>query len=326
MAGDYIIMRLDLEDDPDVIVISALCGIEIDAVVGKLHKLWSWADKHTRDGYVRGILSQWIDTKVNCPGFFAALVSVGWMRENKDGVLFVDFDKHNGKNAKSRADGRKRQAKHRAKSNATPSQECNNSVTKNCHQRREEKRREENNNKTSSLPPPEGAEVAVVSQEIPTGESEEPKYDRAAMRAVVDAWNSIPDVKKCQRLTPARERSLNARLTDKFFRENWRRAIELVVASDFLRGKVKPDFLANFEFFLNESSFTKIVEGNYANRGRAGPGSRGLQPLDFSGHEQHFVEMDFDEFRDENSAAGSEKGSCGQGVFANVEGSRESGP
>ena len=326
MAGDYIIMRLDLEDDPDVIVISTTCGIEIDAVIGKLHRLWSWADKHTRDGYVRGILSHWIDTKVNCVGFFDALVSVGWMRENKDGVLFVAFDKHNGKNAKSRADGRKRQSKSRANKTVNVSQDCHNPVTKKCDQRREEKRREENTNKTSLLVPNKESEVVAISEGISVQESDAPKYDRVAMRQVVDAWNSIPDVKKCQRLTGPRERTLNARLGDKFFRENWRRAIELVAASDFCRGGGRDKWLADFEFFLNENSFTKIVEGKYANRDRAGPRLHGVDPVDFTGHEQHFVEMDFDELRAENATDGSEQGDARQDLFADVAGGRESGP
>lgn len=172
--------------------------------------------------------------------------------------------------------------------------------------------------------PPEAA--AALPEEIPVPESEGPKYDREAMRQVVNAWNSIPDVKKCQRLTTARERSLNARLGDKFFRENWRRAVELVAASDFCRGKGRTVFFADFEFFLNESSFTKIVEGKYANRDRAGPRLNGVDPVDFSGHEQHFVEMDFDELLPEDATDGCDQGDARQSLFEDVAGCRESGP
>lgn len=143
MAGDYIIMRLDLCDDPDVIRIAKLTGLEVDSVIGKLHKIWSWADRHTRDGSVT-VDAEYCDTLCAHSGFFDAMCDVGWASRVTDGIKFLNFQKHNGKNAKSRADGRKRTAKWRNK----VTKNGDKSVTDSCHKNvtREEKRREENIN------------------------------------------------------------------------------------------------------------------------------------------------------------------------------------
>ena len=58
MSGEWIKMRLDLASDPAVIRIRRSLGLDVDAVVGKLHRLWSWADAHTVDGGRQRILER----------------------------------------------------------------------------------------------------------------------------------------------------------------------------------------------------------------------------------------------------------------------------
>lgn len=157
MAGDYIIMRLDLCDDPDVIRIAKLTSLEVDSVIGKLHRIWSWADRHTRDGSVT-VDAEYCDKLCAHTGFFDAMCAVGWASHVTDGIQFLNFEKHNGKNAKSRADGRKRTAKYRK----NLSQKCDKDVTKSCHKNvtREEKRREENKNPIVPLEIPDSLKPA----------------------------------------------------------------------------------------------------------------------------------------------------------------------
>ena len=50
MAGDWIPMRVDLADDPAVISIATATGLDELAVVGRLHRLWSWANRHLTTG------------------------------------------------------------------------------------------------------------------------------------------------------------------------------------------------------------------------------------------------------------------------------------
>lgn len=103
MAGEWIKMRIDLAADPAVIRIRRATGLDADAVVGKLHRLWGWADTHTTDGFAAGLDAEWVDEFIGCPGFAAAMVAAGWLEADEAGVRFANFDRHNGQPAKARA-------------------------------------------------------------------------------------------------------------------------------------------------------------------------------------------------------------------------------
>ena len=130
MAGDWIKMRTDLRDDPAVISIAAELGIDEDTVVGKLHRLWSWADRQTVDGNALGVTETWIDRYLGVTGFALSLVNVGWLSLLEDGLEIPNFDRHNGQSAKRRALTARRVARHKVTHKALP---------------REEKRREDIN-------------------------------------------------------------------------------------------------------------------------------------------------------------------------------------
>ena len=108
MAGDWIKMRIDIADDPAVIGMASALDITEDEVVGKLHRIWSWADKHTASGFVPRITGKWIDRYINLQGFSEQMQAVGWIVIADDGVTFPSFDRHNGKSAKSRAENTER--------------------------------------------------------------------------------------------------------------------------------------------------------------------------------------------------------------------------
>ena len=109
MAGDWIKMRVDLSDDPAVIVMSATLKINNDEVVGKLHRLWSWADKHTIDGCAPAVTPKWVDHYVDKVGFAEAMSEIGWLQSGAHGITFPRFDRHNGRSAKLRATNSRRQ-------------------------------------------------------------------------------------------------------------------------------------------------------------------------------------------------------------------------
>jgi hypothetical protein len=146
MAGDWIKMRVDLDKDPAVISISTDLNVTECAVVGMLHRLWSWADAHARNGHVAGVTKKWIDRYVCHDGVADALEKVGWLREENGGITFPNFDRHNGQSAKKRAVDARRQCEHREnKSRNTSLNVRDKSVT------REEKRREEKSFSASPL-------------------------------------------------------------------------------------------------------------------------------------------------------------------------------
>lgn len=142
MAKDWIKMRVDLSEDPAVIGIASSLGIDEFSVVGRLHRVWSWADSHTVDGNAHSVTVSWLDRLVCVEGFGKAMVAVGWLEETEDGMRFPKFERHNTQSGKRRALAAKRAEKHRAKSNANSNADSNaRSVTKSAP--REEKSREE---------------------------------------------------------------------------------------------------------------------------------------------------------------------------------------
>jgi len=114
MAGDWIKMRVDLATDPAVIGIAAELGLDEDTVVGKLHKVWSWADAQCANGALDSVTLSWVSRYVCAQGFAEAMVKEGWLTETDTGIYIPNFDKHNGKPAKRRALGAKRVSAKRA--------------------------------------------------------------------------------------------------------------------------------------------------------------------------------------------------------------------
>lgn len=138
MAGDWIKFEHATPDKPEVVKLADILGIDQDAVVGKLVRLWIWADAQSVNGHGLSVTNAFIDRLVYCNGFAVGLVKVGWL-EGRDGRLSIpNFDRHNGQSAKTRALASDRKRKQRKGDVTDESRnECDNDVT------REEKRREE---------------------------------------------------------------------------------------------------------------------------------------------------------------------------------------
>ena len=119
MAGDWIKFEASTPDKPEVWLIAQASGIDPDAVVGKLLRVWIWFDQHTENANAPSVSKLTLDRLVGVSGFCDFIISVGWMHE-KDGVLCLpNFDRHNGKTAKNRALTAKRVAKHTANAKLT---------------------------------------------------------------------------------------------------------------------------------------------------------------------------------------------------------------
>ena len=140
MAGEWIKMRVDLASDPAVIRIRRATGLDADAVVGKLHRLWSWADTHTADGFAAGLDAEWVDEFAGVAGFAVAMRDAGWLEVDPAGVRFANFDRHNGQPAKARGLAKTRMQRIRCAPSATEAQP------------EEEKRREEKNKDIPAAP------------------------------------------------------------------------------------------------------------------------------------------------------------------------------
>ncbi len=153
MAGDWIKFETATSDKPEVWAMAQSLGIDADAVVGKLLRVWAWFDQQTQEGNAVGngasvtssVTKALLDRRVGVSGFCDSMILSGWMADDGHSLTLPNFDRHNGKTAKTRAMTAKRVASHKAKSNAG-------SVTSSVSDAlpREEKRREEIN---TPLPP-----------------------------------------------------------------------------------------------------------------------------------------------------------------------------
>ena len=145
MAGDWIKMRSNLWDDPRVARLVDLTDSSEAAVIGGLYWLWATADQHTADGFMPGLSCRQIDRKTGVQSLGQALVDIGWIEADANGVSIVNFEDHNGASAKKRAQTAKRVANHRSGNAAeTPHNESSNAprVTGALAREREEKEEE----------------------------------------------------------------------------------------------------------------------------------------------------------------------------------------
>lgn len=133
MAGDWIKMRANLAEDPAVLEIAAITGLDRFAVVGRLHRIWAWADAHTEDGNATGVTLAFLNEVSGITGFAEAMVEAGWLETLDKVISFPKFGRHNGQSAKRRALATRRKQKERHATSVTET--------------RPEKRREEKSSK-----------------------------------------------------------------------------------------------------------------------------------------------------------------------------------
>lgn len=139
MAGDWIKLQKDTPDKPEVLAIASRLGIDPDAVVGKLVRVWSWFDTHTTDGNASCVTFAFLDRLAGVTGFAEQVSLVGWLEQDGSELRLPNFKYHNGETGKKRALGKNRAEKHRSNANSNAP-----SVTKALP----EKRREEKNTNT----------------------------------------------------------------------------------------------------------------------------------------------------------------------------------
>lgn len=126
MAGDWIKFEVSTLDKQEVSLLADMLGIDHDAVIGKLLRVWAWADQNVTiesngesngDSVTVSVTTSFLDRLTFCPGFSKALESVGWLVIGDRQVVLPNFARHNGKTAKERGLAAKRAAKFKDKGN-----------------------------------------------------------------------------------------------------------------------------------------------------------------------------------------------------------------
>lgn len=97
-----------------------------------------------------------------------------------------------------------------------------------------------------------------------------PKTDRTDYQAVLDAFHELcPSLPKVLKLSDSRKKAIKARLND-FGLEEIKRAFALTEQSDFLKGSNSNGWQAGFDWLMKPANLTKVLEGNYENKHKAG--------------------------------------------------------
>lgn len=105
--------------------------------------------------------------------------------------------------------------------------------------------------------------------ELPSGElfSAQPVNDTAEAVAEYNRAATEAGWPQVQKMTPARSKSLRARLKDCGGMDGWRHALQSAAQSDFLCGRTsRPWSGFGFDWLIKPQNFTKLMEGNYDNR------------------------------------------------------------
>ena len=97
-----------------------------------------------------------------------------------------------------------------------------------------------------------------------------PKTARTDYQAVLDAFHeSCPSLPKVLKLSDSRKKAIKARLND-FGLEEIKRAFAITEQSDFLKGTNATGWQAGFDWLMKPANLTKVLEGNYENKHKAG--------------------------------------------------------
>ena len=116
MAGDWIKWEKGLVNKPEVVQIARRLGIGAPAAAAHLMCVWEWADGVTETGHVEGVTLEDVDAVARMPGIGAAMCETrphAWLIADGGGIVFPNYERHNGESAKARALAAKRMGRMR---------------------------------------------------------------------------------------------------------------------------------------------------------------------------------------------------------------------
>ena len=103
MSQDWMKFEKATSDKPEVIRMAGDLGIDQDAVVGKLIRVWGYFDTHTLDGTIKNASLGLIDGLTRTPNFGQAMADVQWLIVKNNDLSMPNFKRHFGRTAKKRA-------------------------------------------------------------------------------------------------------------------------------------------------------------------------------------------------------------------------------
>jgi hypothetical protein len=95
-------------------------NVDRDTILGKLIRLWQWVSTQSEKDHLTGISREMVDNMSHVLGFASALIDVGFMRSEADGLKLTHFDSHLSTPAKARMGDSFRKAWDRRQKGAQP--------------------------------------------------------------------------------------------------------------------------------------------------------------------------------------------------------------
>ena len=118
--SNWIKVRSNLRTSPKVVIVASRLSVTPITALGAICTAWMLADEHADEhGLLRGIDLNALDGMIGIEGLGEAMAKVGWIEAAEDGVQFIDYEKHNGSTAKSRAREQQRKQASRSCPNKT---------------------------------------------------------------------------------------------------------------------------------------------------------------------------------------------------------------
>lgn len=184
MAGDWIKLECSTPDKPEIMAIAKMANVPPELVLGYVVRLWIWADQQSQTGSIPGVSIETLSLRFGYADVLVGMQHVGWLKELSTGVVFTNFDRHNGKTAKNRALAKNRMQRFRyaaVTQNASPEKRRINTNTNNA------------SNNTPANDRPAGKPISDNSRSNPSPSAHSPEKAAAAIQEARDAAkNAIP--------------------------------------------------------------------------------------------------------------------------------------
>ena len=145
--SNWIKVRSNLRTSPKVVIVASQLSVTPIPALGAICTAWMLADEHADEhGLLKDIDLLTLDAMIGIDGLGEAMAKVGWVKETGKGVQFVDYEKHNGSTAKSRARDQQRKQSSRSRPKKTGQKKDNTGTREEKNKNREDNIEDNNNN------------------------------------------------------------------------------------------------------------------------------------------------------------------------------------
>ena len=123
---------------------------------------------------------------------------------------------------------------------------------------------------STDLSADQSSDVAFLDKEEEK-DKERDSDKRVNYQLIADMYNEICiSFPKLTALSDSRKKAIKARMNT-YTEDDFRTLFQKAEQSDFLKGKNKQDWRANFDWLLKDSNMAKVLDGNYDNKSAPAP-------------------------------------------------------